>query len=267
MRWLFLKDLQILRRSPLVTALLVVYPMAIAVLIGFALSRGPEKPRVAFVNEVPQGQPLRPRRHAVRHRGRTQRALLANRLHPVSSEQQARDMVESGDVLAALILPPDLIDKLESLGSLNRPRSRPCGSWSTRRTRSRRGLVDDRISSLVTQANLRISKQVTRISANYLALLLRGGNFNLLGQTLQRPRPQEHPAHPRGAAAAAAEADSPSAAALDRVIRFSRLARQNLNLANPAAELDRPPDRGPKGGRLGLAARASTRSRSRSPRR
>ena len=58
MRWLFIKDLQILRRSPLVTTLLVVYPAVIAVLIGFALSRGPETPRVAFLNEVPQGQPL-----------------------------------------------------------------------------------------------------------------------------------------------------------------------------------------------------------------
>ena len=58
MRWLLLKDLQILRRSPLVTGLLIVYPIAIAVLIGFALSRGPEKPRVAFLNRVPVGTPL-----------------------------------------------------------------------------------------------------------------------------------------------------------------------------------------------------------------
>ena len=39
-----LKDLQILRRSPLLVALLVLYPIVIAVLIGFALSRGPDKP-------------------------------------------------------------------------------------------------------------------------------------------------------------------------------------------------------------------------------
>jgi hypothetical protein len=54
MRWLLLKDLQILRRSPLLVALLVLYPIVIAVLIGFALSRGPDKPRVAFLNQVPQ---------------------------------------------------------------------------------------------------------------------------------------------------------------------------------------------------------------------
>ena len=50
MRWLLLKDLRILRRSPLLVALLVLYPIVIAVLIGFALSRGPDEPEVAFYN-------------------------------------------------------------------------------------------------------------------------------------------------------------------------------------------------------------------------
>ena len=49
MRWLLVKDLQILRRSPLLVALLVLYPVVVAVLIGLALSRGPERPKVAFV--------------------------------------------------------------------------------------------------------------------------------------------------------------------------------------------------------------------------
>ena len=55
MRWLFLKDLQILRRSPLLVALLVIYPIVIAVLFGLALSGGPDKPKVAFANLVPSG--------------------------------------------------------------------------------------------------------------------------------------------------------------------------------------------------------------------
>ena len=56
MRWLLVKDLQILRRSPLLVVLLVAYPVLVALLIGFALSGGPEKPRVAFVNLVPEGE-------------------------------------------------------------------------------------------------------------------------------------------------------------------------------------------------------------------
>ncbi len=53
MRWLLLKDLQILRRSPLIVGLLIAYPLVIGLLIGFALSGDDGKPRVAFVNEVP----------------------------------------------------------------------------------------------------------------------------------------------------------------------------------------------------------------------
>ena len=58
MRWLLVKDLQLLRRSPLVTGLLVVYPIVLAVLIGLAISRSPEKPRVAFLNQIPAGTGL-----------------------------------------------------------------------------------------------------------------------------------------------------------------------------------------------------------------
>ena len=51
--FLLLKDLRILKRSPLLVGLLIVYPILIAVLIGLALSKGPDKPRVAILNELP----------------------------------------------------------------------------------------------------------------------------------------------------------------------------------------------------------------------
>ena len=55
-RWMLAKDLRILRRSPALAALLVLYPAAVAVLIGLALSRGPGLPRVAFLNEIPRSE-------------------------------------------------------------------------------------------------------------------------------------------------------------------------------------------------------------------
>ncbi len=55
MRWLLIKDLQILRRSPLLVGLLIVYPIAIALMIGFALSSPPGKPTVAFYDQVAPG--------------------------------------------------------------------------------------------------------------------------------------------------------------------------------------------------------------------
>ena len=56
MRWLLAKDLLILRRSRLLVGVLVVYPIAIALLIGLAISRGPGKPKVAIVDRTPPGQ-------------------------------------------------------------------------------------------------------------------------------------------------------------------------------------------------------------------
>ena len=56
MRWLLLKDLRILRRSPLLVALLIVYPIAIALLIGFALSRRPGQADDRALNEIPTDQ-------------------------------------------------------------------------------------------------------------------------------------------------------------------------------------------------------------------
>ncbi|HEY5260692.1 MAG TPA: hypothetical protein VIJ33_01105, partial [Solirubrobacteraceae bacterium] len=58
MRWLLAKDLLILRRSRLLVALLVVYPVVIALLIGFAISRSPSKPRIAIVDQTPPGETI-----------------------------------------------------------------------------------------------------------------------------------------------------------------------------------------------------------------
>ena len=50
------KDLLILARSRLLVALLIAYPVVIALLIGFAISRSPSRPKVAIVDETPRGQ-------------------------------------------------------------------------------------------------------------------------------------------------------------------------------------------------------------------
>jgi ABC-type multidrug transport system permease subunit len=230
MRWLFLKDLEIMRRSPLVSTLLVLYPIAIAVLIGFSLSRAPGKPRVAFLNEVPEAQQLQI------GGGDLDKGIAKDRLCSrvdcidVSTRAQAEQLVADGDVLAALILPPDLLDKLQSLASLN-PESPTVEVLVNEEDPLKAQLVEDRIQSLITEANLVLSQQVSDQAKTYLGLLLKGGTFNLLGQsfdilglqrsgeTLQRIRRQV----PQG----------PSRDALDQVIRFADLARQNLDLALP----------------------------------
>ena len=55
LRFLVVKDLQILRRSPLLVVLLALYAIVIGLPVGYAVSRPPSKPKVAFLNEVTPG--------------------------------------------------------------------------------------------------------------------------------------------------------------------------------------------------------------------
>jgi ABC-type multidrug transport system permease subunit len=231
MRWLLLKDLQILRRSPLVTALLIIYPIVIAVLIGFALSRGPEKPRVAFFNQVPEEDQL-----ALGTEGEFDKVAakgeLCSRIEcvDVSSREEAEQKVEDGEVLAALIIPPDLLDKLESLTSLT-PEVPTVEVLVNEEDPLKAQVVDDRISALITEANLRLSQRVSEQAANYLDLLLEGGTFSFLGQSIdilgleRSGRILE--------ALSEQVADRELKQTIDQVVRFADLARQNLDLALP----------------------------------
>jgi len=229
MRWLLLKDLQIMRRSPLVTGLLVAYPIVIAVLIGFALSRGPEPPRVAFLNEVPPDTPLEVGGESLDLAGA--KSELCDRIEcvPVSSEEEARQKVESGDVLGALILPADLVDKLQSLAGLT-PESPTVKVLVNEEDPVKAGLVDDRINSLLAEANLRISQEVSSVSTSYLQILLNGGDFSFLGQGIQVLGLKRSEQILRGIRGQL-PADSPDLDELDSVIRFSHLAAENLGAA------------------------------------
>ncbi len=230
MRWLLIKDLQILRRSPLLSALLVLYPIVIAVLIGFALSGGPDKPRVAFLNEVPTGTPFSLGGEEFDIVGA--RSELCERIEcvRVSSEEEAREKVESGDVLGALIIPPDLIDQLQSLGSLS-PEIPAVRVLVNEEDPVKSSLVDDRISAMLSEANLRISRTVSEVATQYLQILLDGGDFGfvsddyrILGlknaEDILREVRKEVPA------------DSPNLEELDEVIRFAHLASENLDVAD-----------------------------------
>jgi ABC-type multidrug transport system permease subunit len=235
MRWLLLKDLQILRRSPLVTGLLVIYPIAIAVLIGFALSRGPEKPRVAFFNQVPASDQFDLGGSEGSFSREDAKAELCERIEcvDVSSREEAEQKVEDGDVLGALILPPDLVDKLQSLTTLN-PEQPKVEVLVNEEDPVKGQLVDDRIRSLVTEANLVISKRVSEQAGVYLNVLIEGGRFTipLLGETVDILGLREAGELLKSVAAELPPSD-PHRKQVDRVTEFAELARENLDFAIP----------------------------------
>jgi ABC-type transport system involved in cytochrome c biogenesis permease component len=230
MRWLLLKDLQILRRSPLQAALLVIYPVLIALLVGFAISRSPGKPRVAFLNQVPQNTPFKIGSQRVDIIGA--RNTLCERIEcvRVDTREQAIDKVRSGDVLGALILPRDLVTKLQSLSGLapERPRVEVIVNQEDP---VKERLVDDRITSLLSEANLKIAREVAKISTRYLGLIQRGGSLSLLGQSIDILGLANTEKILR--ALRPSLSSSTELIALDKVIRFAALSNQNLELANP----------------------------------
>jgi hypothetical protein len=234
MRWLLLKDLQILRRSPLIVALLIVYPIALGVLIGFALSGDDGKERVAFLNEVPETDDLQLGEDEGGLDQGIAREQLCARVDcvDVDSRAEAEDKVEDGDVVAALIIPPDLIDKIESLASLN-PQQPTVEVLVNEDDPIKADLVDDRIKALVTEANLILSQRISEQAANYLDLIIEGGRFSLPLLGTLDILGLEKSGEILDAVAESLEPGSAQHAELERVRRFAKLARDNLDFALP----------------------------------
>jgi hypothetical protein len=232
MRWLLIKDLQILRRSPLLVAMLVIYPILIAALVGFAVTSGPSKPRVAVVNEVPPSQ------NQVNLGGES--VNVAQEAKPlfdaidvvrVHTEKEAIQKVRDGDVLGALILPSDITQRLEAAtsGTGTSPAVRV---YYNAEDPAKQSFVDNTIKARVQEANAALTKKVSAVALNYLNLIGTGGRFDFLGQSFDVLGLQKAEVVLKGIQASAPK-NSPLRAELQPVIRFADLARQNLGLAGP----------------------------------
>jgi ABC-2 type transport system permease protein len=228
MRWLLLKDLQILRRSPLQAFLLVAYPVLIAVLVGFAISRSPEKPRVAFLDEVPSSARVAVGQTQLPKIGVSERICERVECVHVKDRGEAVDEVRSGDVLAALILPADLVDRINSLSTPS-PSTPEVEVIVNEEDPIKARLVNDRIDSLLTQANLAIARRIAHEGGKFVGLVVHGGQFSVLGQQIPilglrnaaRILQALRPALPAG----------PLRDSLDQVLQFTALTRGNLGAA------------------------------------
>jgi ABC-2 family transporter protein len=229
-RWLLLKDLQILRRSPLQAVLLVAYPVLIAILVGFAISGGPQKPRVAFLNEVPAGTRVDVGGQQLPAAGVSGRICSRVECVHVKDRGEAVDEVRSGDVLAALILPADLVNQINSLSTLT-PGTPKVEVLVNQEDPVKAQLVDERISTLLAQANLAIARRIATEGGHYLDLLIDGGELPVLGQSIHILGLRAS-AHILSALAPALPA-GPLRTSLEQVAEFAGQARDNLDVAGP----------------------------------
>jgi ABC-2 type transport system permease protein len=222
MRWLLAKDLLILRRSRLLVGVLVVYPIAIALLIGLAISRGPGKPKVAIVDRTSPGQTVQVGSRRVPVSRYAEQLFEQVQSVRVPTRDQAVREIKSGKVLAAVVIPPNITARLGS--GLRQAQLEVLYNGNA----LEQSLVQSQINAALAQANIGFSEQIQRAAAQALGALLSGRNLGALGSPdligLKQIPPTLH-------GIIARLPPSAERAALERIETFAAFAAQNLLLA------------------------------------
>jgi ABC-type transport system involved in cytochrome c biogenesis permease component len=231
-RWLLVKDLQILRRSPLLVGLLVVYPIALALMIGFALSSPPGKPKVAFYSEVAPGKG-RINFGSQQINISSYAKQLFQSIQPivVHSRDQAIAKVKSGEALAALIVPSDIPSEIQNLVT-NGVGNPTVELILNSKDPIERQFVDQAIKSRLNDVEQAVSKQVLRVAITDLQQVLNGGTINILGQNVNLLGLRNSRTIVQGAIGSLPP-NSPVRAALRQVVGFAGLAIHGLGFASP----------------------------------
>jgi ABC-2 type transport system permease protein len=219
---LLAKDLLILRRSRLLVGVLVVYPIAIALLIGLAISRGPGKPKVAIVDETPPGQTVQVGSERVPVSRYAEQLFDQVQSVSVPTRAQALDDVKAGKVLAAVVIPASIAARLGS--GIKQAQLEVLYNGNA----LEQSLVQSQIEAALAHANAGFSQQIQQAAAQAIGALLSGRNLGVLGAPnligLGKIPGELHGIISRMAPGA-------DRAALERIDTFASFAAQNLSLA------------------------------------
>lgn len=231
MRWLLLKDLQILRRSPLLLGILLVYSVVLAVVVSQAVDRGPSKPRIAVVNEIPPDRAtfdLGPEEIDVNAIAEE----LYESIDPVraSTREEGLEKVRSGDALGMLVVPADIPQKLAGAIGLTGGEPPSVDFYYEGDNPLKSQQVQSAVKSRVADANRAISEKITAEAGKYLGYILRGGSFQLLGQTFDVLGLQNAERIVRAVQDSLPPGDR-NREALEQVATFADLAAENLDLS------------------------------------
>jgi len=223
MRWMLKKDLLILARSRVLVAVLVLYPVAVALLIGLAISRAPSKPKVAIVNLAPSSATveLGGTRLNVAH----YYSQLLGQVQPVpaATRAEAVQAVKSGKALAAIVIPANIASRLSSVISQAHVEVIYNGNALEQ------SFVHSTIESSLARANLELSNEIRRVAAQVIGALVRGGNLGVAGAPQNLPGLGEIPHILRGIIAR--HPHESDRAQLERLAEFTEFAAQNLGLS------------------------------------
>ncbi|MEN0013003.1 MAG: ABC transporter permease [Solirubrobacteraceae bacterium] len=269
-RALLAKDLRVLRRSPALLALVVVYPVLIAIGLGLTLTRDPAPPKVAVVNLLSTGGSgtvdVGGQKISI---GDLTRSLSDGDVQAIDvpSRAKAKAMIEAGTIDGALVIPADAADRLKAQLTSGGLEGGPKLEVLYRSSGPLDGtLVRALLASRLQLAQRALSNEIVRVASGFLQVLQDGGTLDVLGFKVQV----------LGLKAAEIIAESAAKTApkdqrngLVQAAKFAKLARENLDLSDNilnsiATPLDvsetavgEPKDRTISGFAVGVAAALS----------
>jgi ABC-type Na+ efflux pump permease subunit len=171
------KDLLVLRRSPLLLALLVAYPLLLAALVGLVAVYGSSKPRVALVDQdgLPSQVEIGGRTFDI---DRTIRRVSDDVTLVHLDEEEARRQLETGKVVAVVTVPAGFVSQLE--GMVESPRlelQTARGDVSSR--------VTQQVQALVYSLNRELQAAFIESNLRYIDLIREGGSGEFLGRKFE----------------------------------------------------------------------------------
>jgi ABC-2 type transport system permease protein len=168
------KDLRVLRRSPVLVAVLVAYPLLVAGLVGLVAGYGSSKPRVALVDE----DHLPAEVVVGGHRFRINDAIdeVSKNVHLIRMDaDEARRQLATGRVVATLTVPPGFLADLRS--GLHAP---------TLLYQTTRGGISSRVTqqvqALVYSLNRQLQRAYVATDLGYVGLIVNGGKATFGGK-------------------------------------------------------------------------------------
>jgi ABC-2 type transport system permease protein len=168
------KDLRVLRRSPLLLAALVAYPIVIALLVGLVAGYAAAKPRVAFVDDDNLPQVIVVGGHRFHIQTVIDDVAKQVTLVRLSDAEAAREL-DNGKVVATITVPPGFLGDLETtVVSPHLILETGSGGLAPR--------VTQQVQSLVYQLNQKLQGGYIAANLEFVKLLLHGGHGKFVGK-------------------------------------------------------------------------------------
>ncbi len=208
-----------LRRTPVLLAILVLYPLLIAALVGLVAGYASSKPRVALVDEdgLPATLTLAGRRFDVQ--GTIDRVATEVRLVRLDADEARREL-ENGKVIATVTVPPGFVTRLKLMTeSPTLELETSTGGLSDR--------VRQQVQALVFNLNRELQQAYIDSNLRYVRLIREGGRGDFLGRSFDLLGLHGAERLLRG---------QPPGPERDRLLEFVRTARLALNQTDGALQ-------------------------------